>query len=35
MGAPSGLEFQNYADAWQIALMGSRILNSVFVTGSH
>ena len=33
-GPPLGLEFQNYADAWRIAQMGSRILNSVFVTGS-
>jgi raffinose/stachyose/melibiose transport system permease protein len=33
-GPPSSLAFQNYADAWRIAQMGSRILNSVLVTGS-
>jgi raffinose/stachyose/melibiose transport system permease protein len=33
-GPPSSLVFQNYADAWRIAGMGSRILNSAFVTAS-
>ena len=31
-GPPSSLIFQNYADAWRIAGMGSRIVNSVLVT---
>ena len=31
-GPPSSLIFQNYADAWRIAGMGSRIINSVVVT---
>jgi raffinose/stachyose/melibiose transport system permease protein len=31
-GPPSSLIFQNYADAWRIAGMGSRIINSVLVT---
>lgn len=29
---PKGLHFQNFADAWQTADMGSYVLNSVFVT---
>jgi raffinose/stachyose/melibiose transport system permease protein len=33
-GPPSSLVFQNYADAWRIAGMGSRIVSSVLVTGS-
>lgn len=33
-GPPSSLVLQNYADAWRIAGMGSRIVNSIFVTGS-
>ncbi|CAH2403961.1 carbohydrate ABC transporter permease [Mesorhizobium escarrei] len=33
-GPPSSLVFQNYVDAWRIAGMGSRIVSSVFVTGS-
>lgn len=32
-GPPSELVFQNYADAWRIAGIGSRILNSVSITG--
>ena len=31
-GAPRALEFGNYAEAWRIAGMGQRILNSVHVT---
>ena len=31
-GPPSSLIFQNYADAWRIAGMGSRFINSVLVT---
>ena len=31
-GPPSSLLLQNYADAWRIAGMGSRIINSVLVT---
>jgi len=33
-GPPSSLVLQNYADAWRIAGMGSRIVSSVLVTGS-
>jgi raffinose/stachyose/melibiose transport system permease protein len=33
-GPPSTLVFQNYADAWRMAGMGTRIFNSVFVTGA-
>ncbi|MBZ9936224.1 carbohydrate ABC transporter permease [Mesorhizobium sp. BR1-1-16] len=31
-GPPAGFVFANYADAWRIAGMGSRILNSVGIT---
>lgn len=31
-GPPSELHFENYAQAWKIAEMGTRILNSVIVT---
>ena len=33
-GPPAGLEFQNYADAWHIAGMSSRIVNSVSITAA-
>jgi raffinose/stachyose/melibiose transport system permease protein len=33
-GPPQRLILQNFADAWRIAEMGSRILNSLLVTGS-
>jgi raffinose/stachyose/melibiose transport system permease protein len=33
-GPPQHLNLQNFADAWRIAEMGSRILNSVLITAS-
>ena len=33
-GAPHELVFQNYADAWRIAGIGSRIVNSVSITAA-
>lgn len=33
-GPPRGFHFENYAEAWRIAGMGSRVLNSVIVTAS-
>jgi raffinose/stachyose/melibiose transport system permease protein len=33
-GPPSELVFQNYADAWRIAGIGSRIVNSVSITAA-
>jgi raffinose/stachyose/melibiose transport system permease protein len=32
-GPPESLVFQNYPDAWRIAGMGTRVLNSVLITG--
>ncbi|WP_078057961.1 carbohydrate ABC transporter permease [Rhizobium rhizosphaerae] len=33
-GLPSGFVWQNYTEAWRVAGMGERILNSVIVTGT-
>ena len=33
-GPPAGLVFQNYVDAWRIAAMSSRIVNSLLITVS-
>jgi raffinose/stachyose/melibiose transport system permease protein len=33
-GPPAALHFENYAEAWRIAGMGSRVINSIIVTVS-